>query len=69
MVEGHVIYDLLPKIDLQAYAAWAKKATEAILKAPGLVEFRAQQPTSDQNSGGHHLCLCSVNRFAPASRA
>jgi hypothetical protein len=43
MVEAHVTYDLLPHIDLQAWAAWAKKATEAILKAPGLIEFRAQR--------------------------
>lgn len=43
MVEGNVTFDLLPNVDLQAYAAWAKKATETTLKAPGLIEFRAHR--------------------------
>jgi heme-degrading monooxygenase HmoA len=41
MVEGIETWDLVPNVDLKAYAAWSKKATEAVLKAPGLIEFRA----------------------------
>ena len=43
MVEGHVTWDLVPNVDLKAYGAWAQKATETTLKAPGLVEFRAHR--------------------------
>ncbi|MBN2266119.1 MAG: antibiotic biosynthesis monooxygenase [Candidatus Aminicenantes bacterium] len=41
MVESVLLYDLERGVDLQAYAAWAKKTIAAVLKAPGIVEFRA----------------------------
>jgi len=43
MVESHVSYDLLPSVDQKAYAATVKKVVEATLKAPGVVEFRANR--------------------------
>jgi quinol monooxygenase YgiN len=43
MVEGNVTYDFLPNVDLKAYSAWAKRTIEAMMKAPGLIEFRAHR--------------------------
>jgi heme-degrading monooxygenase HmoA len=43
MVEANLTYDFLPNVDLKAYTAWSKKTTEAILRAPGLIEFRAHR--------------------------
>jgi heme-degrading monooxygenase HmoA len=41
MIEVNLRYDLLPRIDPQAYEAWAKNAVGTVLQAPGCVEFRA----------------------------
>ena len=41
MIEAVLLYDLERGIDLQAYVAWAKKTIAAVLKAPGVVEYRA----------------------------
>ena len=43
MVESNITWDLVPNVDLKAYAAWAKKTIEATLRAPGLIEFRAHR--------------------------
>ena len=43
MIEVNLSWDLLPNIDQQAYGEWATKTVGAILKAPGLVEFRAHR--------------------------
>ena len=43
MIEVHYSYDTLPGIDQQAYGELVKKVVDLILKAPGLVEFRAQR--------------------------
>jgi heme-degrading monooxygenase HmoA len=41
MTEIDLMYDFRPGVDLNAYNEWAKKAIAAILKAPGIIEFRA----------------------------
>lgn len=41
MVESVLLYDLEKGVDQQAYVAWAKGTIGAVLKAPGIVEFRA----------------------------
>jgi len=43
MIEINMTYELRPNLDQQAYGEWAKKAIEVILKAPGIVEFRANR--------------------------
>ena len=43
MIEINTTWELLPNIDQQAYGEWAKKAVGTMLKAPGLVEFRAHR--------------------------
>ena len=43
MIEVNTTWELLPNIDQQAYGEWAKKTVGTILKAPGLVEFRAHR--------------------------
>lgn len=43
MVEAILLYDLERGVDLQAYVAWAKKTIAAVLKAPGVVEYRASR--------------------------
>jgi heme-degrading monooxygenase HmoA len=43
MIEMNLAYDLLPGVDPHAWEAYAKKATAAILRAPGIVEFRAHR--------------------------
>ncbi len=43
MIEVHYSYDTFPGIDQQAYGELVKKVVDVILKAPGLVEFRAQR--------------------------
>jgi heme-degrading monooxygenase HmoA len=43
MVEANVTYNLVPNVDLKAYAVWAKKAIDTTLHAPGLIEFRAHR--------------------------
>jgi len=43
MVESVLLYDLERGVDLQAYAAWAKKTIGAVLRASGVVEFRASR--------------------------
>jgi len=43
MIEICTLYDLLPSINPQAYADFAKKAIGLTLQAPGLVEFRAHR--------------------------
>jgi heme-degrading monooxygenase HmoA len=41
MVDANMTYDLLPNLDPKTWEAFAKKAIATILKAPGIVEFRA----------------------------
>ncbi len=43
MIEMDMTYDLLPGIDQEAYQAWAKNAVGLMLKAPGIIEFRANR--------------------------
>jgi heme-degrading monooxygenase HmoA len=43
MIEVNTTYEILPNTDQRAYGEFAKKATGTILKAPGLVEFRANR--------------------------
>lgn len=43
MIEVNTTYEILPNTDHQAYGEFAKKAIGTILKAPGLVEFRANR--------------------------
>lgn len=43
MIEVIHSYDLLPGVDQQAYAAWAKKAIGIALQQKGLVELRANR--------------------------
>lgn len=43
MIEVNTTWELLPNIDQHAYGEWAKKTVGAVLKAPGLVEFRANR--------------------------
>ncbi len=40
-VEVHTRYDFLPGIDQKAWAEFAKNAIATIMKAPGLIEYRA----------------------------
>jgi antibiotic biosynthesis monooxygenase (ABM) superfamily enzyme len=41
MIEVNKTYDLLPRIDQQAYLGYTRRATASMLKAPGLVEIRS----------------------------
>jgi hypothetical protein len=43
MIEVNTTWELLPNIDQEAYGEWAKETVGKILKAPGLVEFRAHR--------------------------
>jgi len=43
MLEVCITYDLLPNVGQDAYQAWAGRAIAAILKQPGLLEFRAHR--------------------------
>jgi hypothetical protein len=43
MIEVNSTWDFLPNIDQQAYGEFAQKSIGAILKAPGLIEFRANR--------------------------
>jgi len=43
MIEANTTWDLFPDIDQEAYGEFAKKSIGAILKAPGIVEFRANR--------------------------
>ena len=43
MIEVNTTWELLPEIDQEAYGEWAKETVGKILKAPGLVEFRANR--------------------------
>ena len=43
MIEVNLSYDLLPNFDQKAYTEWAKKTVGGILKASGLIEFRANR--------------------------
>lgn len=43
MIEVNTTYELMPNTDQQAYGEFAKKAIGAVLKAPGLIEFRANR--------------------------
>ena len=47
MIEVATYYDLRAGIDLKKYRAWSNHVIDTILKAPGLVEFRAAR-----NAGG-----------------
>jgi hypothetical protein len=38
-------YDILPGVDQQAYAEWAKMAIGLVLQAKGVVEFRGRRNT------------------------
>ena len=41
MIEVCITFDLQPGINQQAWAALSQKGRDAVLQAPGLVEFRA----------------------------
>ncbi len=43
MIEEHMLFDLMPGVDMEAYTEWAKKTIGAVLRAPGIVEFRASR--------------------------
>jgi hypothetical protein len=43
MIEVNTTWNFLPNIDQQAYGEWAAKTVGTMLKAPGLVEFRAHR--------------------------
>jgi len=43
MIEVNTTWEFLPNIDQQVYGEWAGKTVGTMLKAPGLVEFRAQR--------------------------
>jgi heme-degrading monooxygenase HmoA len=43
MIEVNFSYDFVPGMDQQAYGELTKKAIGMVLKAPGLVEFRANR--------------------------
>ena len=43
MIEVNTTWDLIPDADQEAYGEFAKKAIGTILKAPGLIEFRASR--------------------------
>ena len=43
MIEVNTTWELLPNIDEKAYGEWAKKTVGKLLKAPGIVEFRAHR--------------------------
>jgi heme-degrading monooxygenase HmoA len=43
MIEVNTTYEILPNTNQQAYGEFAKKAIGTILKAPGLIEFRANR--------------------------
>ena len=43
MIEVNTTWELLPNIDQEAYGEWARETVGKILKAPGLVEFRANR--------------------------
>ena len=43
MIEANTTWDLFPDIDREAYGEFAKKAVGAALKAPGIIEFRANR--------------------------
>ncbi|UCD80168.1 MAG: antibiotic biosynthesis monooxygenase [Desulfobacterales bacterium] len=43
MIEVNTTWDLFPDANQEAYGEFAKKAIGAILKAPGLIEFRASR--------------------------
>jgi heme-degrading monooxygenase HmoA len=43
MIEAILTWDLLPNVDQQGYGAFAQKAIGATMKAPGLIEFRANR--------------------------
>jgi len=43
MIENTMTYDFLPGVDPQAWEVFAKKAIGCILRAPGIVEFRASR--------------------------
>lgn len=43
IIEVTQTHDVLPAADQRIYAALAERAADAILRAPGLVEFRAHR--------------------------
>ena len=43
MIEVNTTWDLFPDIDHEAYGDFANNSISAILKAPGIVEFRAHR--------------------------
>jgi len=43
VIEKVMSWDLVPGVDLNAYAGWATKTAEAMAKAPGVMEFRANR--------------------------
>ncbi len=43
MIEVHLLYDLPPGTDQQAYLEWAKKAIGLVMQSPGFIEFRANR--------------------------
>ena len=43
MIEINIKWDYVAGIDMERYTDWAKRATAAVLRAPGLVEHRANR--------------------------
>lgn len=43
MIEVTNSYDLQPGVNLESYAAWAKKSAQMMAQQPGLVELRANR--------------------------
>jgi heme-degrading monooxygenase HmoA len=41
MIEVHVSYDLVSRVDDKAYEGWMKRAIVPVLKSEGIVELRA----------------------------
>ena len=56
MVEVMITYDLLPRINDEAYADWSKRAIVSLLKSPGVVEMRAYRNLM----GSPHVLLVTV---------
>ena len=43
MIEINIKWDYVAGIDMEAYRDWAERATTTVLRAPGLVEHRANR--------------------------
>lgn len=43
VIEVNLRYDLIPRVDQQAYIEWAKKGIRLGLRAPGIIEARSNR--------------------------